>query len=163
LPFVTRRMRCGQMQGRRPGKTGGVFAGIHRGFFRAENDADVRGSFAPVERSRSDRLLDRTNDVLSTLQNSHFLLSQSILCGLVPISLCLTLTTASESFGPVLSPAKNKRCQGSAGTVSIEGPVLGGQLYGEVPYVSQRAELWRIYATDHKKSPSRNDHLEGRH
>jgi len=29
LPFVTRRRRCGQMRGRRPGKTGGVFAGIH--------------------------------------------------------------------------------------------------------------------------------------
>ena len=28
LPFVTRRMRCCQMRGRRPGKTGGVFAGI---------------------------------------------------------------------------------------------------------------------------------------
>jgi hypothetical protein len=29
LPFVTRRKRCGQMRGRRSGKTGGVFAGIH--------------------------------------------------------------------------------------------------------------------------------------
>ena len=29
LPFLTRRRRCGQMRGRRPGKTGGVFAGIH--------------------------------------------------------------------------------------------------------------------------------------
>jgi len=29
LPFVTRRRRCAQMRGRRPGKTGGVFAGIH--------------------------------------------------------------------------------------------------------------------------------------
>jgi hypothetical protein len=28
IAFVTRRRRCGQMQGRRPGKTGGVFAGI---------------------------------------------------------------------------------------------------------------------------------------
>ena len=45
------------MRGRRPGKTGGVFAGIHRGFFRAENDADGRGSFAAVEQSMSDRLL----------------------------------------------------------------------------------------------------------
>ena len=45
------------MRGRRPGKTGGVFAGIHRGFFLAENDADGRGSFAAVERSMSDRLL----------------------------------------------------------------------------------------------------------
>jgi hypothetical protein len=44
------------MQGRRPGKTGGVFAGIHRGFFRAENEADGCGSFATVERSMSDRL-----------------------------------------------------------------------------------------------------------
>ena len=46
------------MQGRRPGKTGGVFTGIRCGFFRAENDADGRGSFAAVERSMSDRLLD---------------------------------------------------------------------------------------------------------
>jgi len=46
------------MRGRRPGKTGGVFAGIHRGFFRAENDADGCGSFAAVERSMSDRLLN---------------------------------------------------------------------------------------------------------
>jgi len=45
------------MRGRRSGKTGGVFAGIHRGFFRAENDADGLGSFAAVERSMSDRLL----------------------------------------------------------------------------------------------------------
>jgi hypothetical protein len=45
------------MRGRRPGKTGGVFAGIHRGFFRAENDADGRESFAAVERPMSDRLL----------------------------------------------------------------------------------------------------------
>ena len=28
IAFVTRRRRCGQMQGRRPGKTGGVFTGI---------------------------------------------------------------------------------------------------------------------------------------
>jgi hypothetical protein len=46
------------MRGRRLGKTGGVFAGIHRGFFRAEYDADGRGSFAAVERSMSDRLLE---------------------------------------------------------------------------------------------------------
>ena len=38
------------MRGRRPGKTGGVFAGIHWGLFRAEHDADGRGSFAVVER-----------------------------------------------------------------------------------------------------------------
>jgi len=43
-----RRRRSGQMWGRKPGKTGGVFAGIHWGFFRAENDADGRGSFAAV-------------------------------------------------------------------------------------------------------------------
>ena len=48
------------MQGRRSGKTGGVFAGIHRGFFLTENDADGRGSFAAVERSMSNRLLART-------------------------------------------------------------------------------------------------------
>ena len=29
IAFVTRRRRRGQMRGRRPGKTGGVFAGIH--------------------------------------------------------------------------------------------------------------------------------------
>jgi len=46
--FVTRRRRCGQLWGRRPGKTGGVFGGIHWGFFLAEHDADGRGSFAPV-------------------------------------------------------------------------------------------------------------------
>ncbi len=45
------------MRGRRPGKTGGVFTGIHRGFFRAEHDADGRRSFATVEWSMSDRLL----------------------------------------------------------------------------------------------------------
>jgi len=45
------------MRGRRPGKTGGVFAGIHRGFFRAEHDTDGRGSFAAEERSMSDRFL----------------------------------------------------------------------------------------------------------
>jgi predicted RNA binding protein YcfA (HicA-like mRNA interferase family) len=28
IAFVTRRRRCGQLRGRRPGKTGGVFAGI---------------------------------------------------------------------------------------------------------------------------------------
>ena len=45
------------MRGRRPRKTGGVFAGMHRGVFRAENDADRRESFAAVERPMSDRLL----------------------------------------------------------------------------------------------------------
>jgi len=59
MAFVTRRRRCGQMSGAKPGKTGGVFAGIRRGFFRAENDADGRGSFAAVERSMSGRLLIR--------------------------------------------------------------------------------------------------------
>jgi hypothetical protein len=29
IAFVTRRRRCDQMRGRRPGKTGSVFAGIH--------------------------------------------------------------------------------------------------------------------------------------
>jgi len=48
LPFVTRQRRCGQMRGRRPGKTGGLFGGIRWGFFRAENDADGCGSFAAV-------------------------------------------------------------------------------------------------------------------
>jgi hypothetical protein len=45
------------MRGRRPGKTGGVFVGIHGGFFRAQSAADGRGSFVGVERSMSDRLL----------------------------------------------------------------------------------------------------------
>jgi hypothetical protein len=45
------------MRGRRSGKTGDVFAGIHEGFFLAENDAADCGSFAAVESSRSDRLL----------------------------------------------------------------------------------------------------------
>jgi hypothetical protein len=45
------------MRGRRPEKTGGVFAGIHSGFFRAENDADGRRSFAAVVRPMPDRLL----------------------------------------------------------------------------------------------------------
>ena len=46
------------MQGRRLEKTGSVFTEIRWGFFRAENDADGRGSFAVVERSMSDRLPD---------------------------------------------------------------------------------------------------------
>ena len=45
------------MRGRRLEKTGGVFAGIRGGFFRAENDADACRSFAAVERHYSDRLL----------------------------------------------------------------------------------------------------------
>ncbi len=49
------------MRGRRPGKTGGVIAGIHRGYFRAEHDADGRGSFGAVEQSMSDRLLGRVH------------------------------------------------------------------------------------------------------
>jgi hypothetical protein len=52
------------MRGRRPGITGGVFAGIHGEFFRAENDADGRRSFAAVERSMSDRLLRQANPLL---------------------------------------------------------------------------------------------------
>jgi len=48
IAFVARRRRCGQIRGRRPGKTGGVFAGIHWGFFWAENDADGCGSFGAV-------------------------------------------------------------------------------------------------------------------
>jgi len=47
------------MQGRRPGKTGGIFAGIRLGFFRPANDAHGRRSFAAVERSISDRLLGK--------------------------------------------------------------------------------------------------------
>jgi len=45
------------MLGRRSGKTGGVFAGIYWGLFRAEKDADGRGSFAAVGMSKLDRLL----------------------------------------------------------------------------------------------------------
>ncbi len=45
------------MRGPRPGKTGGVFAAIHRGFFRAEHEADGRRSFVAVERSMLNRLL----------------------------------------------------------------------------------------------------------
>jgi len=36
------------MRGRRREKTGGVFAGIRWGFFRAENDADACRSCAAV-------------------------------------------------------------------------------------------------------------------
>ena len=45
------------MQDRRLEKPGGVFAGIRRGFFRAENEADAGRSFAAVEWHYSDRLL----------------------------------------------------------------------------------------------------------
>jgi hypothetical protein len=45
------------MRGRRPGKTGGVSAAIHRGFFRAEHDPDGHRSFVAVERSMVDRLI----------------------------------------------------------------------------------------------------------
>ena len=45
------------MSGARPKKSGGVFAGIRRGFFRAENDADASRSFAVVEWHYLDRLL----------------------------------------------------------------------------------------------------------
>ena len=51
----------------------------------------------------------------------NFFLSPSIRCGLLPISLCLVLNMASESPGPVLSPSKTSRCEGSAGTVGIGG------------------------------------------
>ncbi len=54
------------MLGRRLEKTGGVFAGIRRGFFRAENDADACRSFAAVERHHSDRLL--TTSCVSLLE-----------------------------------------------------------------------------------------------
>ena len=37
------------MSGARLEKTGGVFAGIRRGFFRAENNADASESFATVD------------------------------------------------------------------------------------------------------------------
>jgi hypothetical protein len=69
------------MRGRRPGKTGGVFAGIHGGFFRAEHDADGRGSYAAVERSMSDRLLARR---ISSLLSFSF--SQ-----LIHITVCILL------------------------------------------------------------------------
>ena len=45
------------MQGRRLEETGGVFAGIRRGFLGTENDTDAGRSFAAVERHYSDRLL----------------------------------------------------------------------------------------------------------
>ena len=45
------------MQDHRLEKTGGVFAGIRRGFFRDENDADAGRSFAAAEWHYSDRLL----------------------------------------------------------------------------------------------------------
>jgi hypothetical protein len=48
------------MQGRRPRKTGDVFAGIqYIENFLAEHDAAGRGSFAAVERSLSGMLLSR--------------------------------------------------------------------------------------------------------
>ena len=47
------------MRGRRLEKTRGVFGRIHRGLFRAENDAESRRSFAAVEGSMSDRLLGK--------------------------------------------------------------------------------------------------------
>ena len=45
------------MSGARLEKTGGVFAEIRRGFFRAENDTDTGRSFAAVEWHYSERLL----------------------------------------------------------------------------------------------------------
>jgi hypothetical protein len=58
------------MRGRRLGKTGGVFAGIHGGFFRAENDADGCRSFVAVERSLSDRFLGPDPCLSSVRQNA---------------------------------------------------------------------------------------------
>ena len=49
------------MSGARLEKTRGVFAGICRGFFRAENDADASRSFAAVEWHYSERLLHYAN------------------------------------------------------------------------------------------------------
>ena len=57
MAFVTRRGRRSQMRGRSPEITGGVFAGIHGGFFQAENDTDGRESSGAAEGSKSDRLL----------------------------------------------------------------------------------------------------------
>ena len=48
-----------QLRGRRPQKTGGVFAGIRRGFFGTENNVNAWPSFATVEWSMWDRLLRR--------------------------------------------------------------------------------------------------------
>jgi len=48
IAFVTRRRRCDQMRDLRQGKIWGLFAGIHRGLFRAESEADGCGSFAAV-------------------------------------------------------------------------------------------------------------------
>ena len=45
------------MRGRRREKTGGVFAEIRRGFFRAENEADAGSSIALAEWHGSDRVL----------------------------------------------------------------------------------------------------------
>jgi|CXWK01.1.fsa_nt_gi hypothetical protein len=45
------------MRDRRHEKSGGVFAGIRRGLFRAKNDADTGSSFAAAEWYYSDRLL----------------------------------------------------------------------------------------------------------
>jgi len=74
-PFVTRRRRCGQIQGRRPEadprftfhasrfdkahRPEPSRGTVHGSWKRAEHDADGRGSFAAVERSMSDRLLGR--------------------------------------------------------------------------------------------------------
>jgi hypothetical protein len=47
------------MRGRRRENPEGVFAGIRRWLFRAENDADACRSFAPVEWHDSDRLSEQ--------------------------------------------------------------------------------------------------------
>jgi len=53
------------MRGRRPGKTGGVFDGIHWRTFLAERDAVGRGSFALVESSMSDSTQDHALGTIS--------------------------------------------------------------------------------------------------
>ena len=58
------------MSGARLKKTGGVFAGIRGGFFRAENDADAGRSFAAVERHYSDRLL-KVLMIISTVMSQR--------------------------------------------------------------------------------------------
>ncbi len=56
LPFVTRRMRPGQIGDRKKIKKRRLLTLIHRGFFEAENKADTCVSFAAVERSMLDSL-----------------------------------------------------------------------------------------------------------
>ena len=58
---------------------------IHGVFFRAEHDADGRGSYAAVERSMSDRLLSTTDLKSSLVQffaaHSHYGLHPSPVSG----------------------------------------------------------------------------------